>query len=187
MAEDGDTPFRFSDLPPELRNRIYKHALVDEEPVCITTSGYDRPPLVSTCRQIRKEAIEIYYAGNVFVLVMPSYDSTPVALFDATLPALSCYVDVVKDWRYYQVPNWPNLLRWLQLNHKQDDNWPLLSKYPVKLVSRDRYAKRDYLVVSGMFAMVRELSCVPWERLQAVLEAQRPILVRIDRRWGLDE
>lgn len=75
-------------LPPELRNRIYELVLIDEEFIplrqdsedtkAVTRAGQrvrkplvettiEEPPLLQSCRQIRNEAIQIYYARNTFV------------------------------------------------------------------------------------------------------------------------
>ena len=55
-------PCRLLDLTGELRNRIYRYALVDPDQLSIpiTVDGYARPGLLSTCKQIRQEALKIY-------------------------------------------------------------------------------------------------------------------------------
>ena len=58
-------------LPAELRNRIYTLALVNDETFDITErhrTNVDRvePGLLATCRQVRDEALSIFYGGNTF-------------------------------------------------------------------------------------------------------------------------
>ncbi|KAK6390286.1 hypothetical protein LTR65_005661 [Meristemomyces frigidus] len=64
-------------LPPELRNRIYKLALVQQYSIDLLplrTSATDhpiscaaqQPPLTLTSRQIRQESLALFYAANTF-------------------------------------------------------------------------------------------------------------------------
>lgn len=63
----------FFRLSAELRNRIYELALVEKGHVKIQDglgSPPERPPaLLHTCRQIRAEALPIYYKQNTFLVV----------------------------------------------------------------------------------------------------------------------
>jgi hypothetical protein len=59
------------DLPPEIRNLIYRHTLF-QDPISI--SRFDRtplPPLLFTNRQIYQEAILLYYNLNTFSITVP--------------------------------------------------------------------------------------------------------------------
>jgi hypothetical protein len=48
------------DLAPELRNRIYQFAVSFDDKITITKSaGFPEPPLLFTCKTIRREAIGI--------------------------------------------------------------------------------------------------------------------------------
>lgn len=83
MAEPAEAPFRFMDLPPELRNRIYRCALCKEGSIAVTQVGYDRPALLQTCKQARQEALGIYYGSdaNRFRMCTSDYDSIAVYTF----------------------------------------------------------------------------------------------------------
>ena len=56
-------------LMPELRSQIYRMTVIKPAPIDITKSRQsDGPALLATCRQIRAEALSIYYAENTFFL-----------------------------------------------------------------------------------------------------------------------
>ncbi|KAK5692976.1 hypothetical protein LTR97_010452 [Elasticomyces elasticus] len=52
------------ELAPELRNAIFVEVLVEVGEIWISSSNV--PPLLQTCRQIRADALQLYYASNVF-------------------------------------------------------------------------------------------------------------------------
>ncbi|KAK4503700.1 hypothetical protein PRZ48_004615 [Zasmidium cellare] len=56
-------PFRFLDLPPELRNRVYSYAVFLQS----RDIGYFRiPPVAQVSKQTRKESLPILFAENNF-------------------------------------------------------------------------------------------------------------------------
>ncbi|KAK3112367.1 hypothetical protein LTR53_011432 [Teratosphaeriaceae sp. CCFEE 6253] len=67
-------PFAFLALAPELRNHIYEYAVVEEAPIAIPEpwrrdlrwTPIPLPGILGTSRQIRREALPIYYGDNVF-------------------------------------------------------------------------------------------------------------------------
>ncbi|KAI5359479.1 hypothetical protein Slin14017_G103810 [Septoria linicola] len=73
-------------LPAELRNRIYEHVLVEEDPIPIEP-GLKLPQLLSTCAQIREEATLLWFSENDFQTVITDCDST----------SLQCF----EDWSYH--------------------------------------------------------------------------------------
>ena len=64
---------RLLKLLAELRNRIYQQALVVHHDIAIGQQLYGRlqlveePSLLITCRQVRHEALPIFYADNTFI------------------------------------------------------------------------------------------------------------------------
>lgn len=63
------------ELPAELRNRIYRLVLHRNKHIQVATTGYEREDMLSTCRQIRQEAIKIYYYENTFRVTMPDWNT----------------------------------------------------------------------------------------------------------------
>lgn len=59
-------PFRFPDLPAELRNRVYAYVMPEEPKITLAPikklieGGY--PPMTATSRQVRAETVPIYFA-----------------------------------------------------------------------------------------------------------------------------
>ena len=76
VAEDANECRLLHKLPAEMRNRIYREVLVDPECVFIEDAeDFQEPPLLQTCRQIRQEAITIYYRENYFCICAEGFNS----------------------------------------------------------------------------------------------------------------
>lgn len=74
MISTEDVPFRFLDLPGELRNRVYFHML--RPVVCLKdltgyTSDWFNPAILGTSRQVHYEASSFIYKNQITVLVDP--------------------------------------------------------------------------------------------------------------------
>ena len=89
---DEQKPFAFQKLPPELRNHVYQHAVIEEDVIDlsdinrkerswglrgaeegrVTSRQIQRivrqPPLTRVCVEIRKEALPMFYRRNIFLL-----------------------------------------------------------------------------------------------------------------------
>lgn len=72
LTQSQDTPTRFCFLllPAEIRNKIYRNSLV-EDPSANRIRVLVQPPLLRTNKQIRSEALAMYYGENRFVLYIP--------------------------------------------------------------------------------------------------------------------
>lgn len=56
---DTEASFRFLDLPPEMRNLVYKELVVLQD------SWYCHPQILATCTQVHKEASSVLYGDNL--------------------------------------------------------------------------------------------------------------------------
>ncbi|KAF2161643.1 hypothetical protein M409DRAFT_28038 [Zasmidium cellare ATCC 36951] len=73
--------FRFLDLSPELRNKIYEYVVVSPEPVEIAEGVKDIPGIVHANRQIFFESQTIFLADNEFILMCEDADISPLCRF----------------------------------------------------------------------------------------------------------
>lgn len=113
------------ELPPELRNEMYKLALTSDEPVEVTaytkeeeglimghfhrtsTSFHHRPaPLLQTSHQIRSEATPIYYGVNTFAFPVCEVELLLAHAHTVHLGPLAKYAPLVKR---FQVKSWKRL------------------------------------------------------------------------------
>ena len=66
----------FFDLPAELRNQIYRDALIEEYHLVVDECVVEEPALLYSCKKIREEAIGIFYLENAWYLDIPSWQYT---------------------------------------------------------------------------------------------------------------
>jgi len=81
MAPTNPSAF-LNQLPAEIRNLTYDHALSEAKPINIFTAR--SPALARTCGQIHRESLGIFYSSNVFIATI--YESID-----------SCFNEI-KDW-----------------------------------------------------------------------------------------
>ena len=103
--------FRFLDLPPEMRNMIYKFALVEDKGSLIDITPDLKPPgLLSVCRQMREECLQIWYRQNTFIIQMYDCDASLKMAFEKHLARLG--LNKLFLWQSVSGINWMNLMDW---------------------------------------------------------------------------
>lgn len=71
-ARNMDQHSPLLNLPAELRNHIFKLAVVKDHPIEIYSwVAHRKAALLATCKQIRSEALAIYYGENTFIFPLP--------------------------------------------------------------------------------------------------------------------
>lgn len=171
------------DLPPELRNLIYRSVLVQNRDIDVRSQGFDVPPLLSTCKKIRKEARSIFYYENTFAVEVYDFDTIIFHHFMRSLKERSSgfheQPSAVLNPRSTR-PHWPNMLRWLELDHAGE----IAAGLPT---ARERLAEGRIpaiVVLSGMFTLVDGLRDLPRRRVKELIAELHAALVCVDRWWA---
>lgn len=142
-APPTPTP-RLLSLPGELRNQIYRLALVDhDQPPLLTAAGMLEPGLLSVCKQaspfssgtqcglalankrsqVRKESGPIFYRENDFEVTSVDFESEAFCFLTSKSRCLYKEFGRQARWRTCRVlgprnPNWSNLLAWMHSYHR---------------------------------------------------------------------
>lgn len=78
-------------MPAEIRNHIYELVLVSESPIKATEHPRDAiPPLLQVCRQVRSEALPIFYSQNTFLHVVTDANTAHLCLWLSSIGPQSC-------------------------------------------------------------------------------------------------
>ncbi|SMR62427.1 unnamed protein product [Zymoseptoria tritici ST99CH_1E4] len=172
------TDSRLLALPPELRNQIFRDVVkYDYKHIIVTPQGYDRPPLLETCKMIRKDALKLFYYTNEFYGYIFEYDYTPIAKFFALREANNIRTYVYFTLELQGVPNWNNLVDWVKREHGAKFS-------PIKGIP-EREGNEVRIILRGFFAMAIAMRGQEWEEVEARLHAARPALIALDRNWAL--
>ncbi|KAK5740376.1 hypothetical protein LTR17_004639 [Elasticomyces elasticus] len=109
--------FRFLDLPPELRNRCYRYALLWPDIIVLAGDARMEPGLLRASRQLREEGASIYYSENRFLFTIRDMAGAEMMPFRHLQLKFSKVARGV--FRYTVAPgvNWANLLAWLKAHH----------------------------------------------------------------------
>jgi hypothetical protein len=180
------SPKSLSDLPPELRNRIYRFAVSVDDKIAITKSaGFPEPPLLFTCKTIRQEAIGIYYLANEFRLSVVSWDPAVYLLVAQKSRALrDTYKFDLRGMVFHiaetGMASWKNLKRWLRLRRDgtetSETRTTITASFPL-----------ERRTIQGMLDMVDKMKASPWGEVEQVLELLRAGLVLANKAWALDQ
>lgn len=170
-------------LPGELRNRIYRLALLEPQPIGLSPTNFVEPSLLVACHQIRREAATISYGENTFRVPIPNYDSTMCKLWTAKFRKLRKIFKVnvhtvLSRGAAFEEPDWENAIEWIQRRHSGAVRYHLH-----KPSSAPRHFTPDMMVLGGMFLIAIEMKGKPWSKVKKVMEEQHRILVAINPKW----
>ncbi|KAF7186355.1 hypothetical protein HII31_12286 [Pseudocercospora fuligena] len=163
-------------LAGELKNRVYRMVLLtdDRAPIIVSSRGYEKPALLQTCKEVRREAFSIFYYENQFGIEVPDYDiAIPMKFMDSLnqiwrLPrSHSLRIKVRQDKitaHYLQIssrPNWSNLMTQMRVYHRGS-----LRVAPGGPIQAYISGRRDgmRLAISAMSHTSVMLKDQPWER-----------------------
>ncbi|KAK3071041.1 hypothetical protein LTR53_009378 [Teratosphaeriaceae sp. CCFEE 6253] len=178
------TPSRLLALPAELRNRIYRLVPLQPQNILVTVHGYDIPPLLSTCKEIRRDNISVFYCESTFIVQTKDYNVMPYVQVEQHLRRLSLSAretwSIKLYWRMTATqPVWRNLMHWLELYHRQQT----LAGFPSPLRSLMLGGSAPWAAVGTLFECVGGLRDLPWSRVEKIALGMRPLLVKLDAGW----
>ncbi|KAK4611195.1 uncharacterized protein CLAFUR5_13878 [Fulvia fulva] len=130
MSAPPPPPSRLLGVPGELRNRIYRYVLLQESPIIVTDTGFDRPGLMSTCKAVRTETVKIYYEENKFTVDIINLSSETLVAFLRSIAHLNRASDTTRaPFNLMVTPasrhigagrSWPNHLETLRRIHARE-------------------------------------------------------------------
>lgn len=170
-------------LCPELRNMIYRFALITIDPVRITKSdGIPEPGLLIVNKIIRNETFAIFYQENRFQCEVYNYDDAALQLAvrkqDYAFSQYSLNIDR-STWlvSFLARPrNWKNLESWLHSCQQGRS---------AGLSTAGTGTAEDKLI-DGLFAVVFRKPFLTAPGLDSLLKAMRPVLEALHVDWGKD-
>ena len=155
----------FLTIPGELRNKIYRLALISDGKIVVARGQFAEPDLLRTCRQIRTEATKIYYLENEWAIDYPNWEY-------ATAEAFVHHVQLVQGVAFARMKiywqnsgshrNRANLLELARVLHegKRGMGWLAAGNNPSVLMS----------ATMGVNEIARAMKQSPWEQVERVLE-----------------
>ncbi|KAK0255325.1 hypothetical protein B0A54_03193 [Friedmanniomyces endolithicus] len=167
----------FLRIPGELRNEIYRYALLEDDTIKINKHTKPaQPGMLQTNRQLRKEAGDIYYHENTFLF--------GISHFEASIYITWCQSSPRRRWckttaHVSRSQNWANLLVWLEAYWNHDCGGIVWSE--------EGKANADAKAATHLFAMVKKMmqrKSLTWEDAREFLEDAHAALAEIKPRWA---
>jgi hypothetical protein len=101
-------------IPAELRNRIYRYAMIQDGDLTVTPRGPSEPALLRTCYVVRDEACSIYYGENQFLLHIEDWNGMKfhgfLRQYHKYAPRSSLRISENMSFLLLGSPNWDNLV-----------------------------------------------------------------------------
>ena len=170
-------------LPAELRNMVYRYAIVTDDRVLINKSlGIPEPGLLSVRKILRSETCTMFHLENKFTCVSRDYDPAAVLLVcrkfqDSSLAASLRKVGSIDvEIHHYGLRNWMNMVAWLHLCHQSAC---------CGLHRKDNASAEEQLLI-GLFEIASDGPSITTDALDFLLESVRPALTRLEPGWGKD-
>lgn len=217
-------------LPVTVRARILEIALVhlenvkpltpgrviyEQGPVYVSAHGWsntvDHIPLSSTCHQLRREAIPIYYTANDFLISIDNFNAAEVLPWWSRVEAVR---EKVKQNPIHiatgsgqlrrlqqgtillnlnDQPNWSNLVEWLRLYHEGQifsfKACDVLATLEIEMpIAGNDSIKNKLVGITAAFQSIRELKRddLPWDVVKKMLGGIRTFLIRDNALWRLE-
>lgn len=181
MAAGTPPTCRLLQLPGELRNKIYRYALITNSRIQLALTHFDEPGILQTCRTIRQETETIFLAENTFRAGMTDYDSDfMIHLHTKSKRLLKSRGAVDLTFSTTQTPNWQKLLVWLESLHCKKVLWGL------KADGADQYTGLlaiERQLLGTLFYIAGNHRAKAWEELLRVIERVHVSLKTANPLW----
>ncbi|KAK3724432.1 hypothetical protein LTR37_001056 [Vermiconidia calcicola] len=156
---------KFLALPGELRNTIYRYALLSDPGVLVMRQQFSEPALLATCRQVRDEAVSVYFE-NKFQLECTDWNPDVLIAFNSRVGRLKLGTTVKSQTCIYSegaIKKRTLLLDFLKAQHAGRHSGFTYSpvKDPVDPVTNAGV---------GGCEIVRRLQGRPWDEVDGVLQ-----------------
>jgi hypothetical protein len=167
-------------LPGEVRNLIYRFTLLEPANIKIqaTPQPEQQPTLLQICRQIRREALGIYYNENKFAFSIADFDASVLIKWSCSSPARrGCPKHLL-----FQAPprsgSRQNLLVWLKAYFEGD----VTSMGGTKIPSSGRSQRKAARPLFEMVGRMKEEG-MSWEKVAAHLEFAFTVMAELNPVW----
>jgi hypothetical protein len=183
-------------LPAELRNRIYEYALRFDNGICQVneTAGIPEPALLLTSKEIRREAIGIFYAVNEVHVELESFSPAMPILVEKKMTAMRTqygYTIEIKGLSTRGPRSWRNLLSWLKTVHGPQKSLVgiLGVSSPLETPPYSQRADltvKEMTVLAGLFRVASMMTGLPWAQVEEALNMLRYGVVQYNSEWEVD-
>ncbi|KAK4610363.1 hypothetical protein CLAFUW4_13775 [Fulvia fulva] len=149
-----------------MRNRIYRAALVKDQPIRTSPYTFNSPGLLKACRTTRSEATAIYLLENTFEIDARKHDSHPLLTFNTAVTRLGFLPQAIKmnlDYRG-MFADWMDLVAWVRRLHARK----IHLKPPPGVVIRFGRGQRGILI-DDLGPLIEGLREVSWPKVAAIL------------------
>ncbi|CZT17440.1 uncharacterized protein RCC_03274 [Ramularia collo-cygni] len=189
---------RLLELPTELRLEIYEFATVTSDVdnrIEITARGFQRSPLVLTCKAIHDDANNVFLRQNWFHHEMFGFNSTTLVKFEdfcethlTFFQQQSMELAVTTNLSLVVLEDeclWHNLMAYLQSFHATKVTYALEQPAQIDGEHCDLETLMMRHIIGTMF-MIVDLSEEeePWGKFLVIFDGMRPSLIALDDKWA---
>ncbi|KAK5712255.1 hypothetical protein LTR17_017999 [Elasticomyces elasticus] len=178
-------------LPAELRNRIWRLAVVGRYAFLADCPSPHLPGILRASRQSRTEAIGIWLFESEFSLLFDDFDFAWMhTTYDRDMNAVlrSAYrlganrgesaVSIPSFVGHHGVPHWQNLLESVKALHKSPRGKPYI------LPAQVENSPSEMKVAAAAYNMVQLMRSRPWAEVEQHLENWHVAVAAVDARWA---
>ncbi|KAF7194672.1 hypothetical protein HII31_03934 [Pseudocercospora fuligena] len=191
-TSESETSSRFLDLPGELRNRIYRLALIqkDNTRIAVSSTGFERPALTRVNKQIRQESMPIFLYENKFTIDLPRFKTNSYLRFCLLVLKFKKYGGFKKMHINFSrsdlTPSWRDLLVFMYRVHQGVMPHFVNTIQPTWVQGRISPMFQLGRWWFGTLKTVYAMRKVEWGLVKVMVENHRQLLGTFDARWMQD-